>query len=174
MTDRMNCENKINSLIGWSDIALCATAVCLLVLIVGGFNLTINYTGSIPEGLYYVQDDKAEKGDYTLVTSPKVLRRAEARGYIASGTFIGKRIIAGAGDVICIKSDGVFLNGHRVPASNPLLYDSAGRPMPKLRGCIKLSGRKVFVMGEEPKSFDSRYFGPITSYKETLVPVVTF
>lgn len=158
----------------WSDIIFGGIGVCILVLTLSGFQLTINYTESIPAGLYFVQKQRAEKGEYTLITSRRVLQYAKKRHYIASGSLIGKRIIAAAGDRVCVTNIGVFLNGDRVPYSRPLTYDSEGRRMPKVRGCIRLSDRQVFVMGEEVKSFDSRYFGPITRYKYKLIPLITF
>ena len=84
-----------------------------------------------------------------------------------------KRIVAVPGDEVSIHSlksssasalmPGVYVNGAKVPGSEPLERDGLGRELPQLAMQGRLPPGHYLVMGDEqaPKSFDSRYFGAI-------------
>ena len=73
-----------------------------------------------------------------------------------------KRIVARSGDVVSESRDGVAVNGKLLPMSKPLPLDSGKRPLePFVIGECSVPNGEVWVMGENPKSFDSRYYGPI-------------
>lgn len=141
-----------------------------------GLRFSINYSSSIPKGLYLVENAPPSVGNYTLLTDSTILHFAESRGYILAGTAIGKKIVAGPGDTARVSQKGVFVNGVKIPLSKPLAYDSKGRKMSVCYGSVVLDSLHVFLMGHNPRSFDSRYFGPIkiSSLKYTLQPVLTF
>jgi conjugative transfer signal peptidase TraF len=56
---------------------------------------------------------------------------------------------------------GVSVNARALPNSRPLQADAVGRPLPSASGGPVPPG-EVWVMSEyHPRSFDSRYYGPI-------------
>ena len=89
-----------------------------------------------------------------------------------------KRVAAIGGDWVSVGEDGVRVQGHLLPLSAPLAVDAAGRPMPRLmRAPSRLTSTQLWVMSDtNPRSFDSRYFGPIERawVMEVLEPVATW
>jgi|SRR5699024_87823 len=164
---------KISSYFRWWEVLLLAAGVLGLLGLVWGPRLTINYTSSVPRGLYRVTGVAPGKGDFTIVRDERILKFAAKRDYIISGTPIGKRVVATEGDRACVKESGVYINGSKVPHSRPLMFDSEGRRMPSLRRCRRLTTDEIFLMGDKRKSFDSRYFGAVTPDAPTLVPLFT-
>jgi len=53
----------------------------------------------------------------------------------------------------------VTINGRVVARAKTA--DQAGRPLPFWSGCFRLAPTDVFVLSQDPDSFDSRYFGPV-------------
>ena len=41
--------------------------------------------------------------------------------------------------------------------------DGQGRPLPTWSGCVRLAANQVFLLGLTDDSFDSRYWGPIST-----------
>jgi len=68
-----------------------------------------------------------------------------------------KRVAAQAGDEVCALGQEIFVNGSRTAERR--LADGQGRPMPTWLGCIRLHGRQLFLLMDNPASFDGRYFG---------------
>jgi conjugative transfer signal peptidase TraF len=92
-----------------------------------------------------------------------------ARGYLhrgscADGTApVGKPVFAIGGDTITVGPSGLELDGNPVSRTEPLRQDSDGRYLPRVP-----DGRYVVQPGEvwlvstySPRSWDSRYFGPV-------------
>jgi len=52
----------------------------------------------------------------------------------------------------------VTINGRTVARANAA--DAKGRPLPHWGGCIHLTATQIFVLSDDPDSFDSRYLGP--------------
>jgi type IV secretory pathway protease TraF len=72
-------------------------------------------------------------------------------------------VFAIGGDTITIDSSGLELDGNPVSRTEPLRQDSDGRQLPRVP-----DGRYVVQPGEvwlvstySPRSWDSRYFGPV-------------
>lgn len=68
-----------------------------------------------------------------------------------------KRVAAHAGDEVCALGTQVFVNGSPVAARRSV--DGRGRSMPAWSGCVRLRGRQLFLLMDNPASFDGRYFG---------------
>lgn len=151
--------------------------VCLAAILFPTVGGRINISSSIPMGLYWKVDDSLYVGDYVLVNIKKVVPIGFKRGYSHGLSTIGKRIIALAGATVRVSPKGVYVNGHHISNSIPLIYDSKGRSMPRLDSVFILLKNQCFLMGENnPRSFDSRYFGPISIkyIKSSIIPVITF
>src|SRR5699024_1765808 len=158
------------------DKIVIAVGVSVFLGMVSGFKVTINYTNSIPKGLYFIQKGTASKGEYTLLTKKELLDFATSRGYIAKGSYIGKKVAATMGDTVVVSRRGVYINNIKQPDSQPKDFDQAHRSMPNNVGTYILNKNEVFLLGETTNSFDSRYFGKVKSkyLKGILVPILTF
>jgi conjugative transfer signal peptidase TraF len=122
-----------------------------------------NASASAPIGLYRVTADPIRRGDLVLANAPEsVGRLAAERGYLPEGVPLVKRIAAVGGDTVCAREREVFIDGRHVAYQR--VADGQGRPMPAWAGCRALgSGEFLLLMEGEPDSFDSRYFGPVST-----------
>jgi conjugative transfer signal peptidase TraF len=76
---------------------------------------------------------------------------------------LGKRVAAVAGDTVETDAEGVRINGFLIPGSPPLATDSHGRKLPRPDGWIVVRPGELFLLAtDNRRSFDSRYFGPVT------------
>jgi len=158
------------------------------LLFFGSSPLSINVSESLPVGLYWTgslpQPGSAPGETMSggrggnlgvevgmLVSAclpPKVASIALERGYLPEGLCssgvapVGKVIAALPGDTVDVTDSGSFVNGALLPGSVPLLRDSKGRAMPRLRGRFILPAETAWLYsGHSPRSFDSRYYGPV-------------
>ena len=142
--------------------------ICLVVagfglaLLWAGPELAVNYSESIPRGLYLVKPEQPGRGDYTLLNNDSLLTIAFRRGYLPRHIPIGKKVVAAGGDTVDVQESGVWINDLLYPNSKPLDIDSRGQAMPKIRGRFILAKDQIFLLGEHPHSFDGRYFGPVS------------
>jgi type IV secretory pathway protease TraF len=89
------------------------------------------------------------------------------RGYIPTDNTLMKIVVALPGDHVCL--DGwTYRVNDRVVAS-VLPDDRRGRALPSYRFCGAVPAGQAFVMTDAPRSFDSRYFGPLPLSTLTVV-----
>lgn len=134
-------------------------------------NLRINLSPSMPYGLWWVSENRTPaRGDFvSLCLPPEASRFAFERGYIGQGTCpdqhesLLKPVAAVAGDVVIVTNDGVKVNGVMLANSAPFGHDTEGRPMMIVApGQYVVDPGMVWVIaGHDPRSYDSRYFGPL-------------
>lgn len=122
--------------------------------------LAYNASASAPIGFYWLDHQRAERGDYVLVSVPERVRTLiETRHYLPPGVPLVKTVAAVGHDKICRRDLSISINGEvRATAK---LWDQDGRFLPAWTGCKALSDVEVFLLQPNPDSFDSRYFGPI-------------
>ena len=156
--------------------ALCAAAGTVLGALAAAHaaGLNVNVTPSMPIGLWRVTPAgrTLEKGDIVSVCLPDgdALRLALQRGYTAAGSCPGgaepliKPIAAIGGDSVVISETGISVNGAVVPNTAPLTADEAGRPLgPTPPGSYHVARGELWLLsGHDRRSFDSRYFGPVS------------
>ncbi|MBN8925088.1 MAG: conjugative transfer signal peptidase TraF [Rhodospirillales bacterium] len=135
--------------------------------------LRFNATPSMPVGFWQMMSNPAQirRGEVVVLCPPDTasLRMGQERGYIPSGNCPGgseplvKPIAAVGGDVVAVSATGVVVNGRPVPDTAQLSRDSAGRPlMPIPAGVYAVAPGEMWLLsGHDPRSFDSRYFGPV-------------
>ncbi|WP_420404226.1 conjugative transfer signal peptidase TraF [Nisaea sp.] len=124
--------------------------------------LVWNASASVAVGLYRVVSGAPERGDFVFVRLPKSIEKLAAiRGYLPAGVPLIKRIAATAGDDVCAINGAIIVNGEIVARQRKA--DRAGRPLPRWNECRELVQGEFFLLGDAPDSFDSRYFGPVTS-----------
>ena len=146
-------------------ITLASTSILAVSLFVKiPIKVIYNPTESAPKGYYLIVNSTIQKGDYVLANIPMQARiLAEKRQYLPKGVPILKPVMAGYGDHICIRNDRVFINGRALA----MLFkkDSRGRKLLPWKGCRKLSDEFFLISTYTNRSYDSRYFGPVTREK---------
>jgi conjugative transfer signal peptidase TraF len=122
--------------------------------------LVWNASASAPIGLYAVAPGaSAEPGNMVVARVPEPYRQLAAdRHYLPINVPLVKRVVAFAGDEVCALGREIFVNGS--PVASRRSVDGEGRVLPRWRGCRRLHGRQLFLLMNNPASFDGRYFGP--------------
>ena len=131
-----------------------------------------NASASVPIGFYRLASRPPLRGALAVIRLPDPFRTlAETRGYLRARTLLIKPVAAGGGDIVCRDGLVITINGRAV--AHGKAADALGRPLPVWSGCVILSADRVFVLSEDPDSFDSRYFGPVERHHVlgTAVPV---
>jgi conjugative transfer signal peptidase TraF len=120
-----------------------------------------NASPSQPVGLYRAERLRARLGERVLVRlPPRTAAFAARRGYLARGAYLLKAIAAVAGDRVCRWGAQISVRGQR--AGRAKWRDHLGRDLPVWHGCQRLKAGELFLLGIDPDSFDSRYFGPVS------------
>ena len=158
---------------------LCSSAILVLALAQGtAIFLVINTTKSFPPGIYMKTHGPVQRGDLVLVCPEdnEVNRYGRDHGFISYGVCPGrygyliKRIVGSEGDLVEFSGEVVRVNG--IPLKN-----SARQPSipSRMDGSVKLY-EEVLVMSEHPLSFDSRYFGAVSTDAicTPLKPLITW
>lgn len=118
-----------------------------------------NASASAPIGLWWIAPDAPiERGDMVVARLAKPWRELAARRrYLPRNVPLIKRVAAGPGDLVCAIGSVIMIN--REPVAMRLAHDRLGRPMPHSSWCHMLRQDSVFLLTEDPASFDGRYFG---------------
>jgi len=145
-----------------------------LVGIASALDLRVNWTESMPRGLYQRMDPTLERDAWVAVClEGRAAEIARERGYVIHGSCasgldpILKRLVGVPGDRIEVAADGIAVNGVPVPHSDTKDVDARARPLEHTpKGEIVLSDGHFFVMGMNlSRSWDSRYFGAIGEHQ---------
>ena len=146
--------------------------------------LSYNASPSLPTGLYWRVDREIARGSIVAACLPTELADIGLqRGYLGRGRCegeaqaVGKRVAAVGGDLVEVVEMGVVVNGELLSASRPLTRDSGRRPMPVLpRRRYRMGSGQLWLIGDDPRSWDSRYFGPVSrsSVVAVVVPIWTW
>lgn len=145
--------------------------------------LRINTSPSLPVGLYMTTSDPTANLIEFCPGSP-FGALALQRGYRSAGSCkdggapLLKPVIATAGDLVDVSAMGLAVNGRAVPNTAPMTVDIKHRSLPAWpSGRYVVPSTEVWVASSfNPRSFDSRYFGPVsvTAIHEHLRPLMTF
>jgi len=144
----------------------------LLVGAASAFDVRVNWSESMPRGIYQRMEPVLERGAWVAVClEGAAADLARERGYVIDGSCasglapIFKRLVGVPGDRIDVATDGVALNGAPVPESELRAVDSRGRALEHTpEGPTILAEGRFFVMGMNPsRSWDSRYFGAVSA-----------
>jgi len=142
-------------------LAVCAGAVALLAA--SELNrrdvVLYNATPSVPAGFYVRSDALVHEGAFVTVRAADVAGAyASLRHFTDDGDRFIKRVAARAGVRVCAEGGSVAVGAFTYARQ---MRDSAGRTLPTWEGCHVLHDGEVFLMGDTPDSFDSRYFGVV-------------
>jgi conjugative transfer signal peptidase TraF len=149
-----------------------AAVIAIAVVVLHGARLRINFTSSMPIGVYSLTPlpaDGVERGMLVAACAP--LRAAEIgrqRDYLAPGPcadrteLLLKFVVAIAGDEVDVTLAGVTVNGYLLDLSVPAARDRSGRKLtPWPSGHYRLSAGQVWLYAANGRSWDSRYWGPV-------------
>lgn len=150
-------------------IAILGTISMTVVAMFGTFGkqvpwLVYNASASAPLGFYRVENRLPRRGEIALVEPPALVEvMLYERRLLPRSIPLVKQVAAVGGDEVCrIKGDGkdaITINGQS--AAEALDKDQEGRPLPQWQGCLRLAVGEFFLLQPHPRSFDSRYFGPV-------------
>ena len=158
-------------------LSSCAIFILAFAQVAASF-FVVNTTKSFPLGLYLKTHDPAHRGDLVLVCPEdnEISQFGRERGLISYGVCSGrygyliKRIVGSEGDLVEFSREVVRVNG--IPLKN-----SARQPSipSRVDGSVELH-EEVLVMSEHPLSFDSRYFGAVSTDAicTPLKPLITW
>jgi conjugative transfer signal peptidase TraF len=153
-------------------LGLCGLDVAASRALGRGEALILNESPSLPMGLYLRRrPEPIARGDVVAVRPPSAAWPYLRSLGVRPGARLLKRVAAAAGDRVCARDTVVTTPARRVDAA---AADRRGRALPRWRGCRRLAPGELFVLGDTPISFDSRYFGPVAeaqvdgTYREVL------
>jgi conjugative transfer signal peptidase TraF len=165
-------------------ISCSALLVSALPLLRDWSSLRINWTTSLPVGVYETERLDLRRGATVLVCLPPAIARDGLdRGYLPRGSCasdaspVGKVVAAIAGDEIELGESSLVVNGVRVSANAIRSADSSGRPLPHSPFGRRVVGTdEIWLVGVDERSWDSRYFGPVprSAVLASLRPLATF
>jgi conjugative transfer signal peptidase TraF len=174
-------KQRIQTAMVW--LAAIAAACVGTAILAGLLGLRFNLTPSLPMGVYVVarhrRSELVEFCPEGIAGSLSVARSYRLPGACPDHAApLLKPIVARAGDVVEVSRNGIAVNGHLLPNSAPQSTDSQGRRLTAWpAGSYRVALDTVWVVSSyNPRSFDSRYYGPIstTSIRHHLVPLWTF
>jgi len=161
---------------------LCAALLPLFVEHAIEPHLAYNHTSSMPRGFYWrtaVPLAGPRRGDIVIACAPTAFARfGQTNGFLDVGrcdgvTSLLKRVIAVAGDRVHLDARGVWVNGVFVPGSRPARISGRKAALPHVAyGDYRLSARDVWLGSAQAKSFDSRYFGPVSNVLAIARPLL--
>jgi conjugative transfer signal peptidase TraF len=164
-------------------LALIVFAVAFTMFQLCGLaGIRINASPSLPIGVYRTTRDPGDRLIEFCPAEP-FASLAISRGYRDRGTCrdgatpLMKPVVARLGDTVDLSEQGIAVNGRLLPNTAPLRVDTHGRPLvPWPFGRYQVQPETVWVASSHhPRSFDSRYFGPIPvgSIRDHVRPVLT-
>jgi type IV secretory pathway protease TraF len=139
-------------------MAISVVLAATLVGTEGSAPALINESPSLPRGLYLRIGAAIEPGAVVAVPQPAVVRPYFERLGVPSDVALLKRVAAVGGEPVCAEGGAVRTLDRRAIA---LERDRQGVVLPAWRECRVLASDEVFLLGDTPGSFDSRYFGPV-------------
>lgn len=143
-------------------VGISAFAVCGLI------GLRINSSPSLPIGLY-LTTTRNRANLVEFCPAEPFAGMAIERGYRDAGVCrdgaapLLKPVVAIAGDVVDCSVRGISVDGNLLPNTAPIPMDTKGRALtPWPFGRYVVQPGTVWVASSfHPRSFDSRYFGPV-------------
>lgn len=151
--------------LAWPALALFVGLLAIYLAWFAGWRL--NTTPSLPTGFYKLEDRPALIGDVVSFCSPipmPFMPPGPCPGGVAS---LLKQVVAVGGDVVDVTPARVMINGIPLPRSTSLQQSQAfpSLSIPHSYGRFDLRPGEVWVFGsgDPERSFDSRYFGPVSA-----------
>ena len=165
-------------------LALIALSVAIGTFQLCGLaGLRINTTQSLPMG-FYITGTEPHANLIEFCPAEPFASLAIERDYRDPGNCpdgaapLLKPVVAHAGDVVEVSRKGIAVNGSLLRNTAALKTDTKGRPLTawKFGQYVVAPGTVWVASSYNPRSFDSRYFGPIpvSAIRDHLRPLLTF
>lgn len=150
-----------------------ALAIWLAVRMADAAGIRINHTPSLPMGIWRIEplQGPLQRGQIVSFCPPdtEVIRDARRHGYVAWGRCpegyepMLKPVIAIPGDQVSVHEHGVTVNGTLAVSGGRLALDGRGNQLQRFpEGVYSVAPGEVWMLSDHhPRSFDSRYFGPV-------------
>lgn len=127
----------------------------------------LNESPSLPRGIYA----RVAGGTIALGSVVAIPQPAASRAYLGSlgmptNTLLLKRVAAVGGERVCARNGTLETPRRRVEART---QDRRSVRLPAWQECRVLRTDEIFLLGDTPGSFDSRYFGPVSRSEVTGV-----
>jgi conjugative transfer signal peptidase TraF len=146
--------------------------LALVLAALNAAHLAANVSDSMPIGLYHVEPvtRPVRSGDIVEVCPPpEADRLAVSRHYLLrkgpcsfGSIYLLKIVVAVGGDTVEARRDAIVVNGKALPNSATLTVDRQGKPLPQVaRRVYHLRPRQLWLWTPNPRSWDSRYYGPV-------------
>lgn len=131
-----------------------------------GYLLTYQVTTSMPKGFYWINPSKhLHRDDIVLFRPPKkFLAFLLQKKWLPKNGLMLKYVIGVPGDYVYQNKKWIYINHHQIA---PIFYEYApGEKLPNNHFCGKLVQHQYLLMSTRLKrSFDGRYFGPVSDNK---------
>ncbi len=141
----------------------------------GALGYCLNLTPSEPVGIYRLVAGGVDRGTLVWMKQPTGAAVSVLHRYVPANIPLIKCVAAIPGDIVRVGADGVRVNGMLWPDSAALARDAEGRSLqPYPFGNYRVAAGQLWIMSDNPRGIDSRYFGPVaeTSVISRLVPVI--
>jgi conjugative transfer signal peptidase TraF len=143
-------------------LTLCGLALAALSLLPQSPALVWNLSPSIPPGLYRLERATPARGDIVAVQPQGALRNTlRDAGVLGEARLLLKPVIADEGATVCRAGPTVSVDGQSIAVAKA--HRSDGSPLPSWNGCRRLAHDELLLISSHPASFDSRYFGPVST-----------
>jgi len=152
-------------------LCFCVVAVTACGTFVTAMGLRMNFTASVPVGIYRTIPTSrgVRVGMLAAVCPPSdAAALGRERGYLLRGQCahgaepLLKRIVAVGGGEVRVASSGVYVDGRRLAHSAPLAADRAGRALAAWPvGRYRIARGMLWMYADNERSWDSRYWGPV-------------
>jgi conjugative transfer signal peptidase TraF len=127
----------------------------------------INESPSLPVGLYVrLAGATPIRGSVVAIPQPASARAYLDRLGMPAGVLLLKRVAGAGGDRVCAGPAMVVTPERQVAVRRT---DRRGVELSAWNGCRVLGADELFLLGDTPSSFDSRYFGPVSRSEVTGV-----
>lgn len=128
-----------------------------------GFGIVYQSTDSMPKGWYVytpVHFPLERNQIVVFKLTPYWQQYIVEHHWMVPDSLLMKPIVGIPGDKVCVYDHQVWINGQ--PDVLIVSDYAPGKPLPILNFCRELKPGEYFMMSHHiPRSFDSRYFGPI-------------
>lgn len=149
----------------------CLTLVVFVLML---FRFTVNFTESMPIGVYrlFSLDRPIARGDIVEICPPVqvvdiFLREGNAHAWSSCGRGVSsllKFVAAVGGDIVDLSNKAVVVDGVLLPGSATVSPHERHHAITQIaRGRYVLKAGQLWLWTPYARSWDSRYFGPVSS-----------